>query len=164
MFLVTAATFFVRAGFSTSADLNKHVAVLTGGELLAIVLTSASVLSRLGHAARAVVQSAIISVAGAMLTYAAATANWPLADSYLLAADQWIGYDWRQYAEFFRSHPGVAAKVLPWYWWFFGQPILAIAVLSITGRIAKLERYILAVMLSLAMTVSLFVLLPVTTA
>ncbi|MGX1419724.1 membrane-associated phospholipid phosphatase [Bradyrhizobium elkanii] len=109
-------------------------------------------------------QNIIVAIAATMLTYAAATVGRPLVDAQLLRADQLMGYDWRTYAGLFAGSDMMARIVTEAYNSIFLLPHLVILVLAVTGRIQTLEKFILAAIISLTITIAVFALLPATTA
>jgi len=156
---------FLASGFSITGNHPLIWAViLLCMEAFARVATSRPRIRPFGISIRAFAQISVISIAAMMLTYAAAATTAPLADPYLLSFDEWIGYDWRRYAALFASSPLLARLVLPNYWWIFLQPIIAIGALTAGRRVQRLETYVLAMLVSLVITIGLFAMFPATTA
>jgi hypothetical protein len=112
----------------------------------------------------AVLQNALIAASGLMLVYASATLGRPLVDDKLLWLDQLLGYDWAAYARFFASHERLAAIVLQNYLYIFLIPFLVIGGLTVTGRIQRLEKFLLVSLATLLITTGIFALFPATTA
>jgi len=119
---------------------------------------------RVGAAINAFYQLSFAGGTAMMLAYAAAASGRPLYDATLLAFDRALYYDWTVYARFFAEHPNTARIVLTAYSTIMVQPLLLIAILAATDRIADLEKFILATLVSLLLTVGLFALFPATTA
>nr|WP_274617407.1 phosphatase PAP2 family protein [Bradyrhizobium oropedii] len=99
-----------------------------------------------------------------MLTYAAATVGRPLVDDQLLRADQLMGYDWMVFAAFFASSDLMVRIVTESYQSVFYLPSVVILCLAVKGDIATLEKFILAAIISLIITIAVFAVLPATTA
>ena len=119
---------------------------------------------RIGAAINAFYQLSAAGGVGMMLAYAAAATGRPLYDESLLAFDRALHYEWAAYARFFVEHRGVAGIVLSAYSTMMVQPLLLILVLAATDRVAELEKFILATLASLLLTIGLFALFPATTA
>ena len=112
----------------------------------------------------ALLQYVLIVFAATVMSYAAATVGRPLIDRELLLADQFIGYDWRAYASFVANHPSIARAMQFSYAFIFFMPLIVTVALSATKKVQALEKFILAGLVSLVMTVGIFVLFPATTA
>jgi membrane-associated phospholipid phosphatase len=160
-----AGPLFWNAGFGAPLPLLAHQLVFS---VLSIAGTRA--LARRGAGVRvsagvsAFFQVGVCGSVGMMLAYAAAGSGRPLFDGTLLAVDRALHYDWQAYARFFVEHRTVAGIVLSAYFTMLVQPLLLILVLSMTHRIADLEKFILATFVSLLLTIGTFALFPATTA
>ncbi|WP_092090323.1 phosphatase PAP2 family protein [Bradyrhizobium brasilense] len=109
-------------------------------------------------------QNLVVAIAATMLTYAAATVGRPLMDDQLLRADQLIGYDWRAYAGFFAGSGTMVRIVSEFYNSIFYLPNVVILALAIKKDVKTLEKFILAAIISLLLTIGIFALVPATTA
>lgn len=160
LFMACALAAFFRSGFE-QADLEWQQI----GFVVAVWLTSrASSIYSVQLAADAFAQYVLIAFFATMLTYSAATVGQPLIDRELLIADQFIGYDWRTYASLVAGHPQIARVMMISYGLIFFLPLVVIASVSVTKNVQALEKFILAALISLVLTVGLFVLFPATTA
>lgn len=105
-------------------------------------------------------QLVLILLLGALLSFAAATTNFPYRDVELHAFDRWVGFDWRAYLDFFNTHYylGYAAHIA--YLSINVQPVLLILVLTATGRFLRVQQLVLATGLALCATIAIFVFTP----
>jgi PAP2 superfamily len=156
---VALATFY-RSGFG-NVDLEWPMIWIT----VSIWLISKAIpVFSVRIAIAALVQYVLIVFAATVMSYAAATAGRPLIDRELLVADQYIGYDWRAYAGFVGNHPSLAKAMKFSYAFIFFMPLIVTVALSATNNAQALEKFILAALISLLVTVGIFVLFPATTA
>jgi membrane-associated phospholipid phosphatase len=109
-------------------------------------------------------QYVLIVFSATVITYSAATVGRPLVDRELLLADQLIGYDWRAYAGFVANHPLIAGAMKFSYAFIFFLPLIVTVASIATNNVRALEKFILAGLISLVLTVGIFALFPATTA
>jgi hypothetical protein len=160
LFMATALATFYCSGF-VNVDLEWQLIWITvAGWLIskAIPIFSVQV------AINALLQYVLIVFSATVLSYSAATVGRPLIDRELLLADQYIGYDWRAYVEFVKSHPLIASAMRFSYAFIFFVPLIVTVALSATHNVRALEKFILAGLISLVLTVGIFALFPATTA
>jgi hypothetical protein len=160
LFMATALATFYRSGF-VNVDLEWQLIWITvAGWLIsrAIPIFSVQV------AINALLQYVLIVFSATVLSYSAATVGRPLIDRELLLADQYIGYDWRAYVELVASHPLIASAMKFSYAFIFFVPLIVTVALSATNNVRALEKFILAGLISLVLTVGIFALFPATTA
>jgi hypothetical protein len=112
----------------------------------------------------ALLQYILIIFAATVMSYAAATVGRPLIDRELLLVDQYMGYDWRAYAGFVSNHPPIAGAMKFSYAFIFFMPLIVTVVLSATKNVQALEKFMLAGLISLILTVGIFAFFPATTA
>ena len=158
--MASALATFYRSGF-VNVDLEWQLIWITvAGWLIsrAIPIFSFQV------AISALVQYVLIVFSATVMSYSAATIGRPLIDRELLFADQFIGYDWRAYAEFVASHPRIARAMKFSYAFIFFVPLIVTVALSATNNVRALEKFMLAGLISLFLTVGIFALFPATTA
>ncbi len=156
---IALATFY-RSGF-VNVDLEWQLIWITvAGWLIsrAIPIFSFQV------AINALLQYVLIVFSATVLSYSAATVGRPLIDRELLLADQYIGYDWRAYAEFVANHPLIASAMKFSYTFIFFVPLIVTVASIATNNVRALEKFILAGLVSLSLTVGIFALFPATTA
>lgn len=115
-------------------------------------------------ATNALLQYVLIVFSATVLSYSAATVGRPLIDRELLLADQYIGYDWRAYAEFVANHQLIASAMKFSYTFIFFVPLIVTVASITTNNVRALEKFILAGLISLSLTVGIFALFPATTA
>src|SRR5205085_2887661 len=76
----------------------------------------------------------VFLVAGAVLTYAAATRGGALYDRELAALDRALGFDWRGWLAVVNGHPALKSVLWAGYNSMFSQAILSLAWFTWTGR------------------------------
>jgi membrane-associated phospholipid phosphatase len=107
----------------------------------------------------AAAQVILTTVIFAPATYIAASYGRPFQDAALHAADQAVGLNWRAYLDFVNSHPWLGT-ILSFGYRMIRWPIFAIPlVLGLCGHGLRLNQFVLAYTLALAVTtvVSAFV-------
>lgn len=94
------------------------------------------------------------------LSYVAGKMNWPLQDDALLAIDRALGLDPEPIARFVNDHPWLADLLARGYglikWPLLGIPV----VLTLTARYVRLQVFMLAMSLALAVTIAISALVP----
>jgi membrane-associated phospholipid phosphatase len=94
------------------------------------------------------------------LSYVAVKLNWPLQDQALLAIDRTFGLDPEPIARYVNDHPWLANCLARGYglirWPLLGIPV----VLSLTARYVRLQLFMLAMSLALAVTISMSAVVP----
>jgi hypothetical protein len=94
------------------------------------------------------------------LSYVAGKLNWPLQDQALLAIDDAIGLDPEPIARYVNGHPWLADFLSRGYglikWPLLGIPI----VLALTARYVRLQLFMLAMSLALAVTIAISAVVP----
>jgi membrane-associated phospholipid phosphatase len=105
-------------------------------------------------------QIAIILTLGMLITYPLAALSFPYRDAELHSIDGSLGLDWRAYLGFFNSHPLFSTACKLAYCSMRAQFVLVIAVLVVTSNFCRLQQYIIATTLALAITLVIFALAP----
>jgi membrane-associated phospholipid phosphatase len=77
------------------------------------------------------------------LNYIGFALNRPLIDGQLLAADQWLGFDWYAYMDWTKAHPWAAKFLYVGYHSMLAEMALLIALLGFTGQYQVAHRYVL---------------------
>lgn len=94
------------------------------------------------------------------LSYVAGKMNWPLQDHALLAIDRALGLDPEAIARYVNDHPLLANCLSRGYglikWPLLGIPV----VLTLTARYVRLQLFMLAMSLALAVTIAISALVP----
>ncbi len=94
------------------------------------------------------------------LSYVANRMDFPLQDQALLAIDRALGLDPEPIARFVNDHPGLADVLARGYglikWPLLGIPV----VLALTARYVRLQLFMLAMSLALAITIAISALVP----
>jgi hypothetical protein len=160
LFMAGALATFHRSGF-VDVDLEWQ---LIGITVAGWLISRAIPIFSLRVAINALLQYVLIVFSATVMSYAAATVGRPLIDRELLLADQLIGYDWKAYAEFVASHPLIARAMKFSYTFIFFVPLIVTMASIATNNVRALEKFILAGLLSLGLTVGIFALFPATTA
>ncbi len=94
------------------------------------------------------------------LSYVACASGWPLQDQALLAIDRALGMDPEPIARFVNDHPWLAGILAKAYglikWPLLGIPV----VLALTARYVRLQVFMLAMSLALAVTIAISAVIP----
>jgi membrane-associated phospholipid phosphatase len=101
-----------------------------------------------------------ILLLGMMLSYPLATTAFPYRDSELHALDVWMGLDWQAYLDFLNASPklGILSKAA--YCSMQLQYPLVILALTASSRFLRLQQYIFAIVIALAITLVIFTFVP----
>jgi membrane-associated phospholipid phosphatase len=97
---------------------------------------------------------------GALLTYAAAAADFPYRDAELYAIDRALGLDRQAYLSFFHSRPWLQKCMEIIYLSLLPQFALTPLVMLISGQMLRLQRMIFAVGVALLLTAAVSVFTP----
>ncbi len=97
-----------------------------------------------------------------VLDYVAAVAGAGFAyrDAWLAAADARLGFDWPAYVRFVDARPWLAGLLAMAYMFMVPMFLVALGALAMTGRRARLQHFLLALWLALAITLAVFVMMP----
>jgi membrane-associated phospholipid phosphatase len=110
----------------------------------------------LGTVAQVIMVTAIVGP----LSYVVAARGWPLQDHALAALDRAMGFDARAVILFVNDYP-IIAGVLGFGYGMIKWPLLAIPiVLAATRRFARLQQFVMALMLALMITIVISIFLP----
>ncbi|MGY4367783.1 hypothetical protein ACVW1A_003848 [Bradyrhizobium sp. LB1.3] len=94
------------------------------------------------------------------LSYVAGKLNWPLQDQALLAIDRALGLDPEPIARYVNDHPWLA-DVLARGYGLIKLPLLGVpVVLALTARYVRLQLFMLAMSLALAVTIAISAIVP----
>ncbi|MCK1734446.1 phosphatase PAP2 family protein [Bradyrhizobium sp. 138] len=94
------------------------------------------------------------------LSYVAGKLNWPLQDQALLAIDRALGLDPEPIARYVNDHPWLAMSLAHAYG-LIKLPLLGIpVVLALTARYVRLQLFMLAMSLALAVTITISAVVP----
>jgi membrane-associated phospholipid phosphatase len=102
----------------------------------------------------------IILLLGDLLAYGAAATRLPYCDAALLAADRWLGFDVRAYVAFVNARPWLAALNLVAYMTMLWQALAVFVLLTLTGRLERLQDFAVSLIVSLGITIAIFALFP----
>ncbi|TPQ31048.1 hypothetical protein C2U70_25155 [Bradyrhizobium guangdongense] len=94
------------------------------------------------------------------LSYIACTSEWPLQDQALLAIDRALGMDPETIARFVNDHPWLATVLVRGYGLIKWPLLLIPIVLALTGRFVRLQTFMLAMSLALAITIAISAFVP----
>jgi hypothetical protein len=119
---------------------------------------------RLVRVASTLIQHSLCAVATMMLAFSAARLNRPLVDAELLRFDQALGYDWKTVTGFVAAMPWLEGTLNFAYSSLFWQPVIVAITLSADENPIHLNRYVLAHVLLMALTIAIFALWPAMTA
>jgi membrane-associated phospholipid phosphatase len=110
----------------------------------------------LGAVAQVIMVTAIVGP----LSYVAAALDWPLQDRALAALDRAMGFDARTVILFVNDYPTLAGA-LGFGYGMIKWPLLAIPiVLAATRRFARLQQFVMALMLALMVTIVISIFVP----
>ena len=104
----------------------------------------------------------LILILGILISFGAATlgGEFPYRDLWLSSADAALGFDWNAYVAFVARHPTVAAALALAYGSMRIQFFVVGVILALSGQRERMQRYALAVGLTLAVTLLIFVFMP----
>jgi hypothetical protein len=97
---------------------------------------------------------------GTLLTFAAAAVGFPYRDTVLTEVDRSMGFNWRAYLDFFNTHYVIGHILHVIYLSIHFQPLLVVGTLVATRRFLRLRQFILAMGVSLCVSVAIFVFTP----
>lgn len=97
-----------------------------------------------------------------LLTYPVAAAQFPYRDTELYTIDRMLGFDWRSYLAFINAHPTLGLIGNFAYFSMKPQIALVIGALVIAARFGRLQQFTLAIAVSLAVTIAIFMFVPAT--
>ncbi len=115
---------------------------------------------RLATAMTAVGQLFLVLLAGLMLTYAASAVGLPFRDSDLYAVDRWLGFDRQAYQALVASTPGLRFILNAAYVTIQPQTALVPFILVLTGRLPRLQQFVLALGISMICTALIAAVIP----
>lgn len=95
-----------------------------------------------------------------LLSYLGLTLHMPLADRWLAAADQWLGFDWPSWYRFVRSHALFNSILLFAYRSLAPQMIVTLFALPMSGMAVRNREFLWATAFALLATVVISALLP----
>jgi membrane-associated phospholipid phosphatase len=115
---------------------------------------------RLYRAIETTGQMLVVFLLGLLLSYAAMATNLPYRDAELHAFDQWLGLDRRAYVDFAKAQPLIAAISPKISLSIQPQTALIPLVLIIAGQISRLQQFVVALGVALAITVTVATFFP----
>ncbi|WFU23841.1 phosphatase PAP2 family protein [Bradyrhizobium sp. CB1717] len=132
------------------------VGIACGHQLTKGELADPKLVFSLGTIGQVILTCAIVGP----LSYVAGKMNWPLQDEALLAIDRALGLDPEPIARFVNDHPWLADVLARGYglikWPLLGVPV----VLTLTARYVRLQVFMLAMSLALAVTIAISAMVP----
>ncbi|MBR1133333.1 phosphatase PAP2 family protein [Bradyrhizobium iriomotense] len=132
------------------------VGVACGHRMVKGELADPKLVFSLGTIGQVILTCAIVGP----LSYVAARLNWPLQDEALLAIDRALGLDPEPIARYINDHPWLADVLARGYglikWPLLGVPV----VLTLTARHVRLQMFMLAMSLALAVTIAISAMVP----
>lgn len=149
------------AGFIAELDRDAWGALFLFGTLIAaghvLLLRNCK---RLAFVVLSIAQLGLLSMLAALLTYIAASAGFPLQDTTLNRWDQALGLDWPAYYRFVTARP----ELLPYAYLAYAaiaMPPLAVPLLlGLLGDHVRLQRFVMATLLTLCIVAILSALVP----
>ncbi|EHR05519.1 phosphatase PAP2 family protein [Bradyrhizobium sp. WSM471] len=132
------------------------LALAYGHRIVKGELADPKLLFSLGTIAQIILTCAIVGP----LSYVAAKLNWPLQDQALLAIDRALGLDPEPIARYVNDHPWLADCLARGYG-LIKLPLLGIPiVLALTAHYMRLQLFMLAMSLALAVTIAISAVVP----
>jgi hypothetical protein len=110
--------------------------------------------------AEASAQLALIMMLGMLLAYPLAALAFPFRDAEFNAIDRWMGFDWLALLRFVNTHPLIGLVGKAAYWTMGAQALFVIAALVASSNFLRLHQYIIAVAISLLVTLTVFTFVP----
>jgi membrane-associated phospholipid phosphatase len=105
-------------------------------------------------------QMGFVVMCAAPLSYIGLGAGMPLQDARFADLDQWLGLDWPSYFHFAMAHPDLLRYAIFFYAMIlvpaFGVPV----VLGLTGQYVRLQQFVMAASLALAVVIFVSTLFP----
>jgi membrane-associated phospholipid phosphatase len=164
--LLVVALFYATACADFSVEPNAFCITIAVGLLLALIAYGSALIKPrfadpklvfwFGATAQVIVSAAIVGP----LSYVANALNWPLQDQALLLIDRAMGLDPESIAAFANDHSWLMKYLNIGYglikWPLLGIPI----ILSMTLRFVRLQQFVLALNIALAVTVVISVFVP----
>ncbi len=149
------------AGFIAELDREAWGALFLSGTLIAaghvLLLRNCT---RLAYVVLSVAQLGLLSMLAALLTYIAASASFPLQDAALNRWDRALGLDWPAYYRFVTAHP----ELLPYAYMSYAAiampPFAVPLLLGLSGDHVRLQRFVMATLLTLFTVAILSALVP----
>ena len=105
-------------------------------------------------------QLALVLSLGCALSYPLAVAGFPYCDAALNAVDTWMGLDWRSHLRFVNDRPLLSALSGLAYRSILFQFSILVLSLVITSQPLRLQQYVQASALALAITLAIFAFAP----
>jgi len=105
-------------------------------------------------------QLTIFTAVAAPLSYIAATANRPLQDSTLAAADKLLHLDWMALLAWMNAHPSLHVVFALAYASFAPQTILVLMALTMTGRSQRIRQFLLTFIVTALATIAISAVFP----
>ncbi len=115
---------------------------------------------RLAQAARATAEMMVFAVGTCLLNYLGFMAGRPLFDADLAAADGLIGFHWPSFVAWLASLPHVDTVLHAAYNSSLVQVAAIVAFLAMSGRDARLDRFLLAFMFAAVITIAVWTVFP----
>jgi len=115
---------------------------------------------RLSSGLSGTAQLIAFTMVGAPLSYLAAAANLPLQDHLLDAADRAVGLDWRALLDWMNASHFIYALLHQIYQSLTVQMTTVVLCLAFTGRLLRLQTFVLAFILAALVTIFVSALLP----
>jgi len=132
------------------------LAVAYGHRIVKAELADPKLVFSLGAIGQVILTCAIVGP----LSYVAGKLNWPLQDQALLAIDRALGLDPEAIARYVNDHPWLATIFARGYG-LIKLPLLGVpVVLALTGRYVRLQSFMLATSLALAVTIAISAVVP----
>lgn len=150
------------AGFFLTPDRDAWEAVLLACLFVSVghLLFTRFYAPRLAFIFATIAQLGTLSLLSALLTYIAAASNFPLQDAALADWDRALGLDWIAYYRFMTARPALLDYAYLFYGAIVLPPLGVPIVLGLTNNHMRLQRYALALLITLFVVSILSVFVP----
>jgi membrane-associated phospholipid phosphatase len=163
---VTVALIYVATGLSIAFGGARSIGLL--GCLLAVAWFYRVIRPdrRISSACETAVQLILITALFTLLGFGVAVlgAGVPYRDATLAGWDAALGCHWLSYLAFAEAHPRIQSVLQVFYVLIPHQYVMVLLFLSFTDQRKRLDRFIIAMFLSLAATMAIFLFMPATAA
>jgi hypothetical protein len=116
--------------------------------------------ARQAHALTAIAQLMILFLLAPALTHIVASASFPFVDGPLAAIDRLLGLDWLEYFQFIYDRPALVPYLYLGYAMITWPIIVIPTLLGFAGYVDHLNRFTLACVLTVVMTVAISIFVP----
>lgn len=149
------------AGFQiTTGSMLKVAAASCGMVLFAWIYTALRPRPKIARPLEAVALLLVFNASAGVLSYGAVAVNMPLQDPLFSTLDETLGFDWAGFLAFASGTPLLPSMLIAAYHSSILQIIILVAGLGFLGRVATLDRFLLAYALTAVTVIFVSMFLP----